>query len=122
VGQGILWLTINCSRCHDHKIDPIPAKDYYSALSFFRNISNNGYGPQVERPLIATEEDKQAFRDREVYIREEADRLQKRLSEVEAELRQQFDAMNQTVSKSYDLDDLEYRYYRDTFDKLPDFD
>ena len=122
VGQGILGLTINCSRCHDHKIDPIPAKDYYSALSFFRNISNNGYGPQVERPLIATEEDKQAFRDREVYIREEADRLQKRLSEVEAELRQQFDAMNQTVSKSYDLDDLEYRYYRDTFDKLPDFD
>lgn len=27
VGQGILGLTLNCSRCHDHKIDPIPTKD-----------------------------------------------------------------------------------------------
>ena len=28
-----------CARCHDHKIDPIPTKDYYSMLSFFANVS-----------------------------------------------------------------------------------
>ena len=37
-GQAFLGLTINCSRCHDHKIDPIPQEDYYRMLAFFRNI------------------------------------------------------------------------------------
>src|SRR5262249_33788154 len=29
VGQVFLGLTINCARCHDHKFDPIPQRDYY---------------------------------------------------------------------------------------------
>ncbi|MEC9094142.1 MAG: DUF1553 domain-containing protein, partial [Planctomycetota bacterium] len=41
-GQSFLGMTINCSRCHDHKIDPIPQADYYSFLSFFRNIRRYG--------------------------------------------------------------------------------
>ena len=32
-------LTVDCARCHDHKIDPIPQKDYYRLLSFFQNIN-----------------------------------------------------------------------------------
>ena len=42
--QTTLGLTVNCARCHDHKIDPIPQKDYYRMLSFFRNV--RGYGPE----------------------------------------------------------------------------
>lgn len=33
--------TVGCARCHDHKIDPVPQRDYYRMLSFFRNIYNN---------------------------------------------------------------------------------
>lgn len=29
VGQTFVGLTTNCARCHDHKFDPIPTKDYY---------------------------------------------------------------------------------------------
>ena len=27
---GVLALTVSCARCHDHKFDPIPSKDYYA--------------------------------------------------------------------------------------------
>ena len=37
-GQVFLGLTINCARCHDHKIDPIPQADYYKFLAYFHEI------------------------------------------------------------------------------------
>jgi hypothetical protein len=51
--QVFLGLTVDCARCHDHKIDPIPQKDYYKLLSFFQNVNpyHNG-GPTDEVPII----------------------------------------------------------------------
>lgn len=52
VSQGLLGLTMDCARCHDHKIDPIPQKDYYRLLAFFHNVNHfrNG-GPTDEATL-----------------------------------------------------------------------
>ncbi len=36
--QAFLGMTMNCARCHDHKIDPIPQADYYRMLAFFADI------------------------------------------------------------------------------------
>src|SRR5262249_21604116 len=34
-GAALLGLSIGCARCHDHKFDPIPQRDYYRLLSTF---------------------------------------------------------------------------------------
>jgi hypothetical protein len=35
--RTFLGLTVGCARCHNHKYDPIPTKDYYSLLGVFRS-------------------------------------------------------------------------------------
>jgi hypothetical protein len=35
VGRGVLGLTVACARCHDHKFDPIPTRDYYALAGIF---------------------------------------------------------------------------------------
>lgn len=37
VSQAVLGLTVSCARCHDHKFDPIPTKDYYALVGIFQS-------------------------------------------------------------------------------------
>ena len=37
--KAFLGLTATCARCHDHKFDPIPTKDYYSLYGVFANVT-----------------------------------------------------------------------------------
>ncbi len=47
VSRGLLGLTVACARCHDHKFDPITAKDYYALAGVFASMW------QVNRPMVA---------------------------------------------------------------------
>ncbi len=40
-GSVFMGMTFGCARCHDHKFDPIPQKDYYRLQAFFANIRND---------------------------------------------------------------------------------
>lgn len=52
VSRGFLGLTVGCARCHDHKYDPIPTKDYYGLAGVFLNTVYHEY-PQVPRSVYA---------------------------------------------------------------------
>jgi mono/diheme cytochrome c family protein len=57
VTRGFLGLTVGCARCHDHKYDAIPTRDYYSLAGVFLNTSYREY-PLVPKS-VAEEYDQQ---------------------------------------------------------------
>jgi hypothetical protein len=43
---GTVWLglTLQCTKCHDHKFDPLTMRDYYGMYDFFNQTSETGQG------------------------------------------------------------------------------
>ncbi|MEI9970626.1 MAG: PSD1 and planctomycete cytochrome C domain-containing protein [Ignavibacteriota bacterium] len=46
VSRGLLGMTVACARCHDHKFDAIPTKDYYGLAGVFASSM------RTERPTF----------------------------------------------------------------------
>jgi len=58
VCKGFLGLTVTCARCHDHKFDPIPQRDYYS----LRGVFDSCIEPK-EEPVLGSVKMTVAYRD-----------------------------------------------------------
>ncbi|MFO0947372.1 MAG: PSD1 and planctomycete cytochrome C domain-containing protein [Planctomycetota bacterium] len=69
VTRGLLGLTVSCARCHDHKFDPVPTKDYYSLFGVFANSVEPIVPPLIHRPP--------ATKEYEEFARELAEREKK---------------------------------------------
>lgn len=57
-GSAMLGLTIGCARCHDHKFDPIPTKDYYRLLSTFTTTVRSDVELDLDPKAAAEASDK----------------------------------------------------------------
>ncbi|MGZ4973589.1 MAG: PSD1 and planctomycete cytochrome C domain-containing protein [Limisphaerales bacterium] len=49
LGKTMLGLSVGCARCHDHKFDPIPTRDYYALYGIFNSTRYAFPGTEVYR-------------------------------------------------------------------------
>ncbi len=49
-GKAFMSVSMECSRCHDHKYDPITQKEYFSLYAFFNNLKETGFVLNLETP------------------------------------------------------------------------
>jgi Protein of unknown function (DUF1553)/Protein of unknown function (DUF1549)/Planctomycete cytochrome C len=77
--EGFLGLTMGCARCHDHKFDPLLAKDYYALFSTFSGVV---HGPRE----VATPQER-AERTQKIQL------LEKEKKDLEQQLKQEQDSL-----------------------------
>lgn len=86
VGRALQGLTLGCARCHDHKFDPIPTREYYALAGIFRstrtlNRRMSGGFSDVNRVLLP--ETPSELRKRALATEEYQQSLDRFLSEYE---------------------------------------
>jgi hypothetical protein len=92
IGRGVLGLTVNCARCHNHKFDPIAQKDYYSLAA-----SLNGW-VEIEVPLGPRAET-EAYTKANKDIDAKVAALRERIAKIEAPAREKVRA--EYIKKEY---------------------
>jgi len=86
LGKSMLALSLACARCHDHKFDPIPTKDYYALYGIFQSTNYAFAGmehqqyPNNYTPLDSKSIEK--FKEKEKTFVELSDKLKKLGSEA----------------------------------------
>ena len=73
--RGFLGLTVSCARCHDHKFDPIPTRDYYSIAGIY-------YGTNLSDSPLAPPAELKAYNDAQAKVKEQDDSVNKFLGQV----------------------------------------
>jgi len=75
VTRGFMAITVSCARCHDHKFDPIPQKDYYSIAGIFNGAN------MTDAPLTTPAEQK-LYKEAQASLKQADDKLKKAQAEA----------------------------------------
>ncbi len=104
-GQVFLGLTVNCARCHDHKIDPIPQKDYYRMTAIFAGTTR--YGVRSSESVVknslrvtASPEDQKTFAAEMTLYRAKLGAMNAVLSALEAKVTPDFSPVDKEEFRS----------------------
>jgi mono/diheme cytochrome c family protein len=68
LSRGFLGLTVACARCHDHKFDPIPTRDYYALAGVFACTQYKEYPAAPKSVIEAYEKAQIPFKDKTAEI------------------------------------------------------
>ena len=71
IGKAFLAQTLGCARCHDHKFDPIPTRDYYAMAGILRStrtVTNANVSGWLEVPLPLPAEQEKVFQKHEAEV------------------------------------------------------
>jgi len=85
IGRGILGLTVQCARCHNHKFDPIPQKDYYALQAAIFGYVETTY------PLVSKDE-ADAYNKKVAEVDARIKPIRQRIAEIEAPYRERLKA------------------------------
>jgi len=70
-------ITINCARCHDHKLDPISQREYYSLWSVFAGVKR---GDRILSPL-----EQQQVIDRRQQLEQQLNKAKSELAQLQGD-------------------------------------
>jgi hypothetical protein len=71
LGRAFLAQTLGCARCHDHKFDPIPTKDYYALAGILKNtrtLTHANLSQGITVPLPVEPQREKALQEHEAAV------------------------------------------------------
>ncbi len=89
VSRAFLGLTVGCARCHDHKFDPIPARDYYALAGIFKStktMANLSFVSKFNERRITSASHLEAISAHEAAVRGRGKELEQAVQKANADL------------------------------------